>query len=80
MLDELRLANIYLNIAENSLAETDTKARDSSHAERILNDVNQLLAAGNFDHALESNIVDERDRLHHRLNRFRSGWPEDTSG
>ena len=67
ILDELRLAHTYLNIASNPLSEADTVARNSRHAAQLLKTINRLLAEGNFDMAARAEIVGERDRLHQRL-------------
>ncbi len=71
MLEELRLAHIDLNLAENPLSDAETSSRHSRHAGRILKTVNRLLAEDNFDREFEDEIVAERNRLHDRLSKRR---------
>ena len=68
--NELRLAHIYLNIAENPVATEDTTARHMRHAGQILSVVNRLVAEDDLDEALEADIVAERDRLQERFSRL----------
>jgi hypothetical protein len=70
ILDELRLAHIYLNISENPITSADTAARNCRHAGRILKFMNRLMAAGELDGTLEADIVAERGRLHERLSKL----------
>ncbi len=71
MLEELRLAHIDLNLAENPLTNAEMSSRHSRHAGRILKAVNRLLAEGNFDREFQNEIESERNKLHDRLSKQR---------
>ena len=71
MLQELRLAHIDLNLAENPLTDAEMTSRHSRHAGRILKTVNRLLAQGKYDRECQDEIVAERNRLHDRLSKRR---------
>jgi len=71
MLEELRLAHIDLNLAENPLTDAEMFSRHSRHAGTILKTVNRLLAEGNFDREFQDEIEAERNKLHDRLSKQR---------
>jgi hypothetical protein len=70
MLEELRLAAIYLNLVENILTETESAARYLRQARHIMATIDRLLEQREFDPTREAEIVAERELLVRRLSRF----------
>ena len=67
MLEQIRIAHVYLNLVESQSPADDAGVRNLRRAERILATVNRLLAEGDFDRQREQEVVAERDRLQERL-------------
>jgi hypothetical protein len=70
MLDQARLAQTCLSIAENPATYPLMAARNLKDSGRVLTNINQFLARGDVDPELEPAIVTARNNLHERLSRF----------
>jgi hypothetical protein len=67
MLDQARIADKYMAVAESAHAHPDIAARNVRGARRVLANINRFLAGGGVETKSALQIRDKRDRLESRL-------------
>ena len=67
MLDQARIADRYMTVAESAFAHPDIAARNVLGARRVLANINRFLGGGGVERKSALEIRDKRDRLEKRL-------------